>query len=310
MSSQHQHRSHTRPKPHKTQPVKLESMNYPMSDLPDRAIGDIIRDTKNLSPEQVELVLEYQRQHNVKFGEACVELGLARRQDVIWALSQQFHYPYAGGMQGRLSNELTVANDPFSPDAETFRDLRSQLISNLAAPGEPKRALAILSNDVGDGKSYFAANLAVAFSQLGSRTLLIDADLRTPRQHAIFNVEGNNGLSGVLSGRQETNVIRPSDYLPTLYLLPVGTTPPNPLELVQRPVFEALLGELLGKFDYVIVDTPAVAHGADAGVIAAKCGASLAIARKNVSRHDQLKKLVQKLSRKPSKFFGVVLNNR
>ena len=168
----------------------------------------------------------------------------------------------------------------------------------------------MISPAQGEGKTFFAANLAVTLAQLGGRTLLVDADMRTPRQHAIFNIEGNHGLSGVLSGRQETNVIRPSDYLPSLYVLPVGTTPPNPLELVQRPGFEALLGELVGKFDYVIVDTPAVSHGADAGVIAAKCGASLAIARKDISRHDQLKKLVQKLSRKPSKFFGVVLNNR
>lgn len=279
-----------------------------MNETNERAIGEIIRDAKNLTPEQMDAAVAYQRQHNVKFGEACIQLGFARRQDIIWALSQQFQYPYAQEGQHEISAELIVATDPFGSEAEIFRDLRSKLLEQVYAPGEHKRALAIVSDNVGDGKSFIAANLAVACSQLGGRTLLLDADMRSPRQHSIFNVESASGLSGVLSGRQSVNVVRPIEALPNLYLLPVGTTPPNPLELVQRSSFEHLLADLALKFDYLIVDTPAASHGADYSVIAAKCGASVAVARRNQTRHSGFGKMIERISRKPQRFLGVVLN--
>jgi Mrp family chromosome partitioning ATPase len=93
-----------------------------------------------------------------------------------------------------------------------------------------------------------------------------------------------------------------------LFVLPVGTTPPNPQELVERPAFGLLLRELVAKFDHVIVDTPAAVHGADAAVIAAKCGAALVLARKNKSRSDALRELVASLAGAPVKLTGVVFN--
>lgn len=279
-----------------------------MTEANERAIGDIIRDAKNLSAEQVEAALAYQKQHNVRFGEACIQLGLAQKKDIIWALSQQFQYPYAQEGITAFSSELIVATDPFGVQSEIFRDLRARLIEQLSDPSDLKRALAIVSDSPGDGKSYVAANLAVSFSQLGGRTLLVDADMRSPRQHQIFNVEGASGLSGALSGRHPVNVLKPIESLPNLYLLPVGTTPPNPLELVQRNAFEGLLADLAIKFDYLIVDTPAGSHGADYSVIAAKCGASVVIARKNQTKHSSFAKMIERLSRKPQRFLGVVLN--
>jgi protein-tyrosine kinase len=80
--------------------------------------------------------------------------------------------------------------------------------------------------------------------------------------------------------------------VPSLFVLPVGTTPPNPLELVERPAFGLLMRELLAKFDHVVVDTPAACYGSDAGVIAARCGAALLIARRNASRVAMLQELV------------------
>ena len=79
--------------------------------------------------------------------------------------------------------------------------------------------------------------MAVALSQLGGRTLLIDADLRSPRQHEIFKVNNHSGLSSILSGRSEGNVLRQVEEFPSLFVMPVGVVPPNPLELLQRPAF-------------------------------------------------------------------------
>jgi hypothetical protein len=105
----------------------------------DMPIGDIIRQTNTLSAEQVEKVLRYQREKGVKFGEAAVALGLAKREDVLWALSQQFQYPYADARQ--ITNpELVVSTDPFSPEAEAFRDMRSHLIMSVLDGTAGRRA--------------------------------------------------------------------------------------------------------------------------------------------------------------------------
>lgn len=281
------------------------------TNVADRSIGDIIAQANNLSADQVAQVLAKQRESGLKFGEAAVALGFIKRQDVLWALSQQFQYPYEGDAQPSVSAELVVATNPFENSSEFFRDVRSQLISTTFNAAERRVALAVCSPDSGDGKTFFVANLAVAFSQLGARTLVVDADMRTPRLHEVFGLEAPaSGLSSILSGRAEANVIRPVDSLPSLYLLPVGVIPPNPLELIQRTAFDRLMLELLQKFDYVLVDTPAASHGSDCRVIAAKCGAALVIARAGATKVAPLKKLVDSLNRDDRRFAGVIMNER
>lgn len=274
----------------------------------DRSIGDLIREACGLSDAQIEQILLYQREHHLRFGEAAMALHLASSDDVIAALSQQFHYPYVPGQQQDAAPaELITAANPFSEEAEAFRELRSQLLMDVLAVPQT-RALAVLSPDVGDGKTYFAANLAVAFSQLGGKTLLIDADLRTPRQHKLLGIEHQAGLSSVLSGRAESNVIHRTRNLASLFLMPAGPVPPNPLELLQRPAFGLLLLEMLGKFDHVIVDTPAGVHGADGRVIAAKAGAAVVIGRGNHSRMSSMQRLLDSLRKAPVALAGVVMN--
>ena len=159
----------------------------------ERSIGQIISEANNLSPEQIEQILVYQRESGVRFGEAAVALGLANTDDVLWALAQQFHYPYASDGKNSLNPELVVGATPFSEQAEAFRTIRSHLIMSVYSQEGPRPAIAVVSPDSGDGKTFFAANLAVAFSQLPGRTLLIDADMRTPRIHELFNLPSSSG---------------------------------------------------------------------------------------------------------------------
>lgn len=274
----------------------------------DRPIGSILTETQRLPAGQVDKVLEYQRRKGIRFGEAAVALKLITEDDVLYALSQQFHYPYAPHTRRDLSGELVAAMQPFSDQAEAFRALRSQLMMRMFMPGTAPRALAVVSPEKGEGKTFFAANLAIAMAQLGGRTLLIDANLRGPRIHQLFSIDEKAGLSGVLSGRVQSNVIHQIADLNTLFVLPVGVAPPNPLELVERPAFSRLLSELLGKFDHVIVDTPAAQRGSDAGVIAARCGAALVVARRHQSRLGALHQLVSRLKDSPAQLAGVVIN--
>lgn len=277
-------------------------------EVQDRSIGALISQTRNLSAEQVEKILAHQRQHGVRFGEAAVNLGYASTDDVLFALAQQFHYPYAPDENKQLSNELVALTKPFSNQAEAFRATRSQLIMRMNGETEPKRALAVVSAESGDGKSYFCANLAVTLAQLGGRTLLVDADMRNPRQHEIFKLNNSEGLSAVLSGRGGSQVIQQISGVPSLFVLPVGITPPNPLELLERPAFGLLVRELLSKFDHVVVDTPAASFGADAAVIGSRCGAALVLARKNQSKLGALQDLVASFEHSPAKLLGVIVN--
>ncbi len=274
----------------------------------ERPIGSIIAETRNLSAEQVEKILQHQRDKGIRFGEAAIALGYASADDVMFALAQQFHYPYAPEDQRKVNPELVALNQPFGVQAESFRAIRSQIIMRLFNEGHERRAIAVVSPDTGDGKTFFAANLAVTLAQLGGRTLLIDADMRGPRQHAVFGIENSTGLSGILSGRAESKVIQQVPGVASLFVLPVGITPPNPLELVERPAFGMLIRELLTKFDHIVVDTPAASHGSDAAVISARCGAALIVARQNQSQVAALQDLASNLSETPTVLVGVVYN--
>lgn len=289
----------------KDRPVNVDTQD---SNIADRSIGSILADLRNLSADQVEKIVRHQRDHSVRFGEAAVALGFASSDDVLVALSQQFHYPYAPEERREASPELKALNQPFGVQAESFRAIRSQLMMRLFNEGQERHAISVVSPESGDGKTFFAANLAVVLAQLGGRTLLVDADMRHPRQHEVFGLDNKAGLSGILSGRAEAKVIQQVAGVPSLFVLPVGITPPNPLELVERPAFGLLIRELLSKFDHVVVDTPAACYGSDAAVIAARCGAALVVARKDHGRVPALQDLVANLAETPAVLAGVVFN--
>lgn len=273
------------------------------------SIGSLIAETRNLTADQVERILQYQRERGLRFGEAAVELGYASADDVLKALSQQFHYPFALNEQRQRNPELVALNQPFSSQAESFRAVRGQLLLRRYRDNDPRRVLlAVVSPDTMDGKSYFCANMAVTLAQLGGRTLLVDADLRGPRQHEIFGVGNQSGLSAVLSGRSEQRVIQQIEGVSNLFLLPAGAVPPNPVELLERPAFGLLLRELAGKFDHVLVDTSAACFGSDAGIVAARCGAAMVVARRDASRMTSLRELGSSLEAASVKLVGTLLN--
>jgi chain length determinant protein tyrosine kinase EpsG len=273
----------------------------------DMPLGEIFRETRRLDADQVERILAHQRETGLLFGEAAVALKMVETRDVLWALSRQFHYPYALDGRRQFDPELVTATTPFSAVAETFRSIRSQLIRR-AEQDTQRRALAVVSADSDDGKSFVAANLAIAFSQLGRRTLLIDADMRSPRLHKVFGIDGSRGLSSILAGRVSARVLTPVTDLPSLFVLPVGVAPPNPLELLESPAFGLLIQELLGKFDHVIIDSPSAVSGADAGVIAARSGSFIAVARLGRTCMASMTELVHSLRDATTHSLGFVLN--
>jgi len=290
--------------PEVLEPEPLDGYKLPTR-TDERSMGSLIRRRKALSEEQLEDILVHQREHRLRFGDSAVALQLASPDDVLWALSQQFDYAYASEGECARSPELVVSNDPFGAQAEAFRELRAQLVLDA---GASHSALAVASPEAGEGKSFVAANLAITFSQLGGRTLLLDADLRAPRQAALFALAARGGLSDILAGRMSIDVIHQIPGLPSLYVLPAGTLPPNPQELLQRPGFGVLMAKLLDRFDHVLVDTPAWARAADARVVAAHCGRALVVGRRSHTRLARMNTLIASLARSNVHLAGVVMN--
>jgi protein-tyrosine kinase len=276
-----------------------------------RTLGAILIDGGQLKPEDAERVLQYQKQQNLRFGEAALRLGLISEADIQFALSRQFAYAYLRKTPGEmrpLSDELVAAYQPFSTRVEQLRAIRSQLMLRWFDRAEERQVLTIVGAERGEGRSYLAANLAIVFSQLGERTLLVDADMREPRQHFMFHLENQIGFSTLLAGRsREEAIVRISD-LAGLSVLPAGPTPPNPLELLNRLNFDEFMIQAKGAYDVVIVDTPAMTSGEDAAMIAVRTGAALAVARSGSTRVAAYADLVQGLMDAGVAVVGSVLN--
>lgn len=258
----------------------IRSLSPIVPALADRSIGALLVDDGKLSLEQAEQILRRQRETGLRFGEAALQLGLLREEELRFALARQFGYPYLRQGETQVSAEVTAAFQPYGPQIEALRALRSQLMLRWFT-GDGGRCLAILGPGRGDGRSRLAANLAVMFAQLGERTLLLDADLRHGRLHGLFGLDNRSGLSTLLSGRAESPPLTGVAGLSELTVLPAGPVPPNPQELLGREAFGQLLQQLAGSFDVVVVDTPAGTDYADAQTIAARAGGALMAVRQH-----------------------------
>jgi chain length determinant protein tyrosine kinase EpsG len=271
----------------------------------DRPIGRILIDMGRLKASDIPRVVDYQRRRDLRFGDAACTLRMVSNEDVRYALSVQFDYPYVGG-NGSITSELVVAHQPFTDQAEVFRDLRTHLLLHWFTGGQ--RILSILSPDAQDGRSYLAANLAVAFAQLGEKTLLVDADLRFPRQHRIFGMDNSSGLSNILSGRAGVEAAVVVPHFKDLCVVTGGSVPPNPLELLARPLLRSVLDQFEQTFSVIIIDTPAGGRGSDARLVAARTGGSLLVARRNRTRLKALHKLQRNVELDGATVVGTVLN--
>jgi protein-tyrosine kinase len=273
-----------------------------------QSLGSILVESGRLSQQNAERVLQSQQGTNVLFGDAAVQMKLVTQEDVRHALARQFDYSYLPSNDQSLSQDLVAAYRPFSPAMEQFRALRSQLILRWMQTGTRRRSLAVVSPAAGEGRSYIAANLAVVFSQLGERTLLIDADLRNPSQQRMFKLDHGQGLSGLLAGRAGLEAIVRIGAMRDLSILPAGPMPPNPQELLGRPEFTQLLETAQQEFDVVIIDTPPANDYSDAQNLAARAGNALLVARKDRTLAAQAVSLSAQLQQFGTRVMGSVLN--
>ena len=275
----------------------------------DRSIGALLVDSKRITLAQAEQIILQQKKLGIRFGEAALRLKLVTIDDIRHALARQHGYGYLRKEGSKVSPSVRAAFEPDAPAVEALRGLRSQLMLRWFVGQPDRRTLAVVSPEPGEGRSYVSSNLAVLFSQLGERTLLIDANLRKPTQHTLFGLENQTGLSSWLSERSRSPGIQSVPALANLSVLVAGPVPPNPQELLARDQFERLMAAACREFDIILLDTPSAHACADAHTVAKRAGAVVMVARERVSRVARLEQLSNTLSGLGTAVVGTVLNH-
>src|SRR5271165_733952 len=203
--------------------------------------------------------------------------------------------------------ELITQVRPQSQMAESYRALRtSLLLSNL---GAPPKVIMVTSSLPQEGKTTTSINTAIVLAQKGIRVLLIDADLRRPSIHKTLGMGPRSGLSNVLTGSatlQQT--ITRSPVLPNLNILPAGTPPPNPAELLASINMRDVLEQLRGQYDHIVVDTPPTLSVTDAVVLSPRADAIVLVIRSGQTTKQALRRARDILMQVNAKVSGVLLN--
>ena len=268
-------------------------------------LGELFLQKGLLTPEQIEQIAQLQKEKKLRFGDAALALGYLSQSQLDQALGEQFGYSTKDLINGSADKSLKFFYFPFSKEAEEIRRLRSELL--LKFSGNDKLKITLVSPSRGDGKSYMAASLAIALSQVGKRTLLIDADLRSGTLHEYFSLGKPDGLSSVLAGRiaaQQAMI----QLMPNLHFLPAGPQPPNPLEILRAPRMRELLESCSDQFDAFVVDTHTATHASDAQMVAHQIGSVLLLARKDHTYIEDLRKTKADMQAAGVEVLGTIFN--
>lgn len=213
-----------------------------------------------------------------------------------------------------MKKELITELNPKSPISEIFRALRT----NIQFMNRLGKAQTILftSTVQAEGKSWVSSNLASTFAQTGKKVIIVDADMRKPRQHKIFSCRMYLGLSNYLSGINELGELETIDYrdcikkteIENLYIFPSGNIPPNPSELLLSEKLELLIKNLENEFDVIIFDGAPCLLVTDSTIISRMVDTTILVASSKYTKIDDLKLAKKRIKDVGGKIAGVVLN--
>lgn len=275
----------------------------------DAPIRDTLLRLGLLTDDEAARVVEHQRERNLDFDQAALELGFIGAEDLNRAREQLINsLALQDGQRRPVSDELVVLSDPAGVRSESIRLLRTQVIAQHIKPG--RRALAVVAPIAGVGCSFIAANLAAALSQIGTKTLLVDANLRSPRVDQLFGLDpAGPGLSSYLG----LQVARPervvhANVLPNLSVIAAGPPVARPQELLSSVRFRDGMNLLLREYDIAIFDTPPANSCADALTVASAIGYSVIVARRDHTFVNDVSALANQLAASRSTVVGSVLS--
>ena len=207
-----------------------------------------------------------------------------------------------------MKDELVIHTKPKSNISEDIRTIRTNL--QFTSSDEASKVILVTSSVPGEGKSFISSNLAAAFAQTGESTLLIDCDLRLGRAHKIFGLSNEKGLSNLLIGK---NVVDCADYIkktsiPDLYVIPRGTVPPNPSELLNSSNAKKIVTFLRKKFDHIIFDGVPVNGLPDSLIVAGFVDRVVLVTSIGYTNIDELNDAKKALEKIDANIAGVVVN--
>jgi len=202
--------------------------------------------------------------------------------------------------------ELIVHQAPESAFAENYRSLRTALL--LSGPQGHLKKIQVTSPLQGEGKSSTISNLAVSLAQMGRTVLLIDADLRRPRQHRLFNLKNHLGLTNYLALDLPLEVLVKETMVPNLFLINSGPIPPNPAELLSSEKMSSLLEEMASRYDFVLIDTPPVLAVTDAQILGKMVDGLVLVVQAEGTPREALIQTRELLDLLKIKTLGVVVN--
>ncbi|MEY4330765.1 MAG: hypothetical protein RL609_1513 [Bacteroidota bacterium] len=210
-------------------------------------------------------------------------------------------------LQGEVASDFIISSDNRSPVAESLRSVRSKMSYYLT--GEGCQVVLLSSCLPGEGKSFITTNLGLSLALMGKKTIVIAADMRKPRLHKAFGVQGSQGLSQVLIGQMSVGESIVSTNFQNLFILPPGPIPPNPAELLLNGRFKELIAELRTQYDYVLIDTPPLGLISDAEIMADQADLSLFVVRHDHSLKEAVGKILGPINAE-SKFWpsAIVFN--
>jgi protein-tyrosine kinase len=287
--------------------AKTKEIPIPARDR-SRAFGSILVEHGRLSPSDAEEIQRFASANGLRFGDAALQLKLLTPSDIDLALAHQYNYPILQrGGENSVADDVVAAYSPQLEQVESLRAIRSQL-SHRWFDDAIRKVVAITSPERGEGRSWLAANLATLFAQSGERTLLIDADMRHPRQHSLFKLSNSVGLSSLLTGRAGKEAALRIHPQLRLFVLPAGILPPNPQELLGRPMFDVVLQRFNEQFDVILIDTPAATDVSDAQIVARRAGAALMLARRHHTRNSRLINTMRSFTQTGVNVIGAVVN--
>lgn len=259
-----------------------------------------------LNDDAISNIRRFQDLQSIGFGAAAIRLGYASSEEIDAAMVTS-QFPILGEKQASPSSRLIIAHYSDHPRSEKIRLLRTELLLRHDS-SDTANIFAVLSPCAAEGRSQLAAELAIAFAQLGRPTLLVDADLRNPQQHFLFGAENAPGLSQALIREQKPDFQTVSG-LPSLFLLTAGLPPSNPLELLSDRSFEGMIHEWQQNFDFVILDTPPVGRYADGLAVATIVGRVLSLSRAKRTPYKEERDMMRRLAATRSRILGAVINH-
>lgn len=204
-------------------------------------------------------------------------------------------------------DRLSMVHDPYDPRCEKIRALRTELLLRRESIDRAD-IVALLSPCPGEGRSLLAAELAIAFAQMGRPTLLVDADLRRPQQHLLFGTDNRQGLAQAIEFgvKPQLHTVR---SLPRMSVLTAGTVPHNPLELLSSRGFASMVEEWRDNFEFVVIDTAPVMHFSDGLAVASLVGRVLALSRAQHTPYKDMQDMLRRLAATRSQILGAVISH-